>query len=82
MARVNLQWKNTDACYDLYCDCNPEWPQHADGYFQQEYTCGSNIDQDDPEEAALTFCGKTWRLPNDLQPVISEKSPPDPPSQP
>ena len=62
LAEISLQWKGTDACYDLYCPCNPDEPQHWDGLFGQWFTCGSEPEDDrDPD---LTYCGKIWWLPN------------------
>jgi hypothetical protein len=49
---VNLQWKNIDACYDFYCVCNPEFPQHRDGDFQQQFTCGAGACEDDTRRPA------------------------------
>ena len=64
--KVNLQWKGIDACYDFYCPCNPEFPQHKDGIFAQEFTCGVPQDDDEltPEWRAVKFCGRTWHLAN------------------
>lgn len=61
-AEVFLQWKGTEACYDLYCSCSPEEPQHWDGFFGGTFTCGSTADeQSEPPRGG--FCGKTWQLP-------------------
>jgi hypothetical protein len=46
-----VQWKNTDACLDLYCACGEQF--HFDGYFAYELTCG--------------HCGQTYELPNTLR---------------
>lgn len=46
-----LQYKNTDACIDLYCTCGEQF--HFDGYFANELTCG--------------HCGQTWELPHMLR---------------
>ncbi len=46
-----IQWKNTDACIDLYCTCGEQF--HFDGYFAYELTCGN--------------CGQTYELPNTLR---------------
>lgn len=67
MAEINLQWKNTDACYDFYCPCNPEEPQHWDGYFGQWFICGSEPEED--RDPGLIYCGKTWWLPNRVEAV-------------
>ena len=59
--KVNLQWKNTDACYDFYCPCGWEGADdpndgspdsHRDGLFKQAFQCGG--------------CGGWWHLPNKL----------------
>jgi hypothetical protein len=64
-AEINLQWKGTDACYDLYCPCNPNDPQHWDGMFGQWFTCGkSDPGEPDDEPPAVPWCGKVWWLPN------------------
>ena len=68
---VNLQWKNMEVCFDFYCQCNPEYPQHLDGegLSLQQFTCGAGHDCDDetppcdPDEHG-PFCGKTWHLAN------------------
>jgi hypothetical protein len=66
-----LQFKNIDICYDFYCPCNPEDPQHVHGYFKQEFTCGSSEwDEDDGPEP--TWCGKKWRLPHTISEGIEE----------
>lgn len=58
---INLQWKNTDACYDFWCPCGWEGAEdpnsgepdnHQDGYFKQDFQCGG--------------CGQWWHLPNRL----------------
>ena len=78
-AYINLQWKGTDACYDFYCPCNPEEPQHVDGMFAQWFTCGKpngdvkvydrqgndiTADSGHDLDPDLTYCGRTWWLPN------------------
>ena len=60
-AEVFLQWKGTDACYDFYCPCSPDWPQHFDGYFGGTFACGGEKDDDGSDPPG--FCGKKWRLP-------------------
>jgi hypothetical protein len=50
-AQINLQWKNTDVCYDAYCTCNAE-PIHREGFFEQSFQCPN--------------CGKWWHLSNTL----------------
>jgi hypothetical protein len=63
-AEVFLQWKGTDACYDFYCPCSPDEPQHWDGYFGGEFTCGkSSPARDESEGREPAWCGKRWRLP-------------------
>ena len=32
-----LQWKNTDVCFDFYCDCGDQ--SHFDGYFAYFVEC-------------------------------------------
>lgn len=68
LATVFLQWKGTDVCYDFYCPCSPEEPQHFDGYFGQRFTCGSTRD-DEAEPPEGGFCGKTWELPWNLSAI-------------
>ena len=55
---VFLQWKNTDACMDLWCACGADL--HFDGYFADELTCG--------------HCGQTWKLPHKLEPQAVKPS--------
>jgi hypothetical protein len=62
-ARVFLQWKGTDACYDFYCPCNPEEPQHFDGLLGDMFTCGSEQEDDSAEPPAAGWCGRTFQLP-------------------
>ena len=73
---INLQWKGTDACYDFYCSCNPEEPQHFDGEFGDLFTCGNPSVVADDEEAgeSRTYCAKTWRLPHTISEGIEEVS--------
>lgn len=33
----NVQWKGTDLCMDLYCDCGAA--SHVDGYFARYVQC-------------------------------------------
>ncbi|HEX9538202.1 MAG TPA: hypothetical protein VGA04_08525 [Streptosporangiaceae bacterium] len=68
LATAFLQWKGTDACYDFYCSCSPEEPQHFDGMFGEQFTCGSTADEDS-ELPDGGFCGKTWRLPFNLSAI-------------
>ena len=69
-----LQWKNTQACFDFYCPCNPGEPQHFDGHFGGEFTCGSPSVLADDEEYGdhRTYCGKKWRLPHTISEGIEE----------
>lgn len=71
-----LQWKNTEACFDFYCPCNPEEPQHFDGHFGQVFTCGSSewdafADGPEPE-----WCGRKWHLPHTFTEGITEVADP------
>jgi hypothetical protein len=68
-AEVFLQWKGTEACYDFYCPCNPEEPQHFDGFFGDTFTCGQGLDDYDKAKSLIekiVYCGKKWRLPYTL----------------
>ena len=69
-----LQWKGTKACYDFYCQCNPEEPQHFDGYLGDVFTCGNpSVVEDDKEHGdSRTYCGKKWRLPHTFSDGIEE----------
>jgi hypothetical protein len=53
VAEINLQYKNTDICYDFYCPCDPDEPQHYDGIFGGEFTCRR--------------CHKRWKLPHRIE---------------
>lgn len=48
MASINIQWKGTDVCLDMYCDCGVD--THFDGYFASALECGE--------------CGKKYDNPN------------------
>jgi len=41
-----IQWKGTDACIDLYCECGAH--MHTDEAFLYSFKCG--------------HCGKRWEL--------------------
>lgn len=41
-----IQWKNTDACLDIYCECGAQG--HIDDYFCYSVQCRN--------------CGKIWQL--------------------
>jgi hypothetical protein len=64
LADVFLQWKGTDACYDFYCTCNPDVPQHFDGMFGGTFRCGGDREEgaEPRPDARVTYCGATWRL--------------------
>lgn len=47
-----LQWKNTDACFDFYCECGVHC--HHDGYFAYTVQCPK--------------CGTVWEMPSNLFP--------------
>ena len=47
---VFIQWKNTDVCFDFYCECGAQG--HFDGLFAYAVRC------DD--------CGRAWNLPHTL----------------
>jgi hypothetical protein len=73
MTNINLQWKGTDACYDLYCECSPEMNQHFCGFFGDTFICGQpNGGHGDPEEwdnyppDGPAYCGKKWRIPHEI----------------
>ena len=69
-ATVNLQWKGIDACYDFYCSCNPHVNQHRDGGFQQWFTCGkAQPEQENWPDRGVTYCGKSWWIPNHMDAV-------------
>jgi len=51
-AKVFLQWKGTDACFDFECSCG--WTGHFDGYFAYAVMCGG--------------CGLTYEMPCYLAP--------------
>lgn len=51
-ARVFLQWKNTDACFDFYCSCGARC--HYDGDFAYTVQC--------------PHCETVWEMPSDLVP--------------
>jgi len=42
----NIQWKGTDVCIDIYCECGEH--SHFDGYFMSFIKCG--------------ICGSTYRV--------------------
>lgn len=71
-AEIFLQWKGTEACYDFYCTCNPDEPQHFDGMFGGEFTCGSTWSKGD-DVPAEAWCGKRWRLPWTLTAIEIEQ---------
>lgn len=50
---VFLQWKGTDVCMDVECECG--WNGHVDGYFAYAWRCGG--------------CGAVWRMPEHPVPV-------------
>lgn len=50
---VFLQWKGTDACFDLHCKCGAHL--HFDGYFAYYVQC--------------PHCNTIWRMPFILYPV-------------
>lgn len=50
---VFIQWKGTDACFDLWCDCGVHL--HMDGYFAYAVKCGN--------------CGAIWQMPQKVKPV-------------
>lgn len=69
-AEISLQWKGTEACYDFYCPCSPNEPQHRDGFFQQWFTCGeSQPERDNYPDGDVSYCGRTWWLPNRVEAV-------------
>ena len=41
-----IQWKGTDVCIDLYCDCGAH--QHFDGDYLYSWECGN--------------CGAVWEM--------------------
>lgn len=45
---IFLQWKNTDACFDFYCECGAQF--HFDGYFAYAVCCSA--------------CGSTYEMPS------------------
>jgi hypothetical protein len=47
-----LQWKNTDACFDFYCECGGH--SHYDGFFAYYATC--------------PYCETTYQMPFHLFP--------------
>lgn len=53
---VRVQWKGTDACFDLWCECSLTDPQQAFGHFDgyQAYAI------------ECTNCGRKWDLPQEL----------------
>ena len=53
--RTFIQWKGTDLCMDLECECGAH--NHYDGYFAYWVECGS--------------CGKTYRMPQHVDVVES-----------
>lgn len=73
--RFFLQWKNTHACFDFYCPCNPEEPQHFDGYFGGTFTCGSADWDEDVDGPEPSWCGRTWQLPHTFGVGIKEAVP-------
>lgn len=56
-ARVWVQWKGTDACFDFHCLCENEDPNddfgHWDGYGAYAIQCGR--------------CGRKYDLPQTLE---------------
>ena len=42
-----IQWKGTDVCLDLHCECGEH--SHLDGYFAYVIKCGR--------------CGAEWQMP-------------------
>ena len=51
-AHVGIQWKGTDACLDLHCECGAD--AHYDGYFAAVLRCPG--------------CDKLWEMPTWLTP--------------
>lgn len=49
-AYLFMQYKNTDACFDFYCECGAHC--HYDGYFAYKVKC--------------PHCGVVWSLPSVL----------------
>lgn len=44
--QCGIQWKGTDVCIDLYCDCGQH--HHYDGCFLNAWKCGA--------------CGQIWEM--------------------
>lgn len=51
-----IQWKNTDACFDFYCDCGAHC--HYDGYFAYTVKC--------------PHCSQVYEMPHILYPRKAE----------
>ena len=70
ICEVNMQWKNTDACFDFYCPCGGtstivdenlgavEGMTVEDGH--------GHIDEPYTQEWQCDACGRWWHLPNRL----------------
>ncbi len=52
-----IQWKGTDVCMDLHCDCGNV--NHYDGYFAYVVVCGN--------------CRQEWEMPWHLYPRKSQR---------
>lgn len=55
-----IQWKGTDVCADLLCECG--WYGHHDGYFLYTWEC--------PD------CGTVWEAPDYISYRKSQRLPP------
>lgn len=60
---VWIQWKGTDVCLDMWCECGTDDFGHYDGYGAYAIQCGN--------------CGRKYNLPQtlELQPFTDQWEP-------